>query len=109
MNDFDDFDDNFSDDFSDDSDNDGDFMDDDSIEDAFDDDFGSEDSIDDDGGIDEPPAEDVMCEDEITVGDAVFIGGTFMGWGFEEGMEEAERRRLEKEMADEKEQRDNLS
>jgi hypothetical protein len=85
----DDFDDNFSDDFNDDS-----------IEDAFDDDFGPEDSLDDDIGIEVEPAGDDMCEDDITMEDAVFIGGAIMGWGYEEGLLEAERRRLEKKMDD---------
>ena len=101
MNDFGDFDDDCTDDSHDDLGDEGhDFIDDDSIEDSFDDDSGSEDSFDDDMGIQDEPAGDHMCEDEISVGDAVFIAGTFMGWGYEEGLEEAERRRLEKEMDD---------
>ena len=110
MNDFDDFDDNFDHDFSDDfGDNGHDFMDDDSIEDSFDDNSDSEDSFDDDLGIQDEPAGDHICEDDISVGDAVFIAGTFMGWGYEEGLEEAERRKLEKKMDDDRNQLDNLS
>mgnify|MGYP001137475898 CR=1 FL=1 len=45
-------------------------------------------------------------QDEFTVEDAVMTGIAF-GWGYEEGMEEAERRRLEREMNKDKD-RDNL-
>ena len=86
--DFDDFDDDFGDDFSD---NGNDFMDD------SDDDFGSEDSLDDDSEIENEPTGDDICDDEITVEDAVFIGGTMMGWAYEEGVEEGKRRKLERE------------
>ena len=84
MDDFDDFDDGFED---------GDSMEDSSYED-----FCSEDSLDNDIGIQDEPAGDDMCEDNITVEDAVFIGGTMMGWGYEEGLDESERRRIEREM-----------
>jgi len=93
MDDFDDFDDGFED---------GDFMDD------SDGDFETDDPFDEDSGIEEEPTDD-MCNDEIPMEDAVFIGGTMMGWGYEEGLDEAERRRLEKEMDDDKDQLDNLS
>ncbi|MFH1738081.1 MAG: hypothetical protein ABIH23_03675 [bacterium] len=99
MDDFDDFDDDFSDDFEGDSGDDGNFMDDDSIEDSFDDDFGPEDSCEDDSGIEIEPIGDEMCDDEFTVKDAVILGSA-MGWAYEEGLDEAERRKLEKKMDD---------
>ena len=95
----DDFDDSFSDDFDDDSGDDSHFMDGDSIEDSFDDDFGPEDSSDDDSGIEIEPIGDEMCYNEFTVKDAVILGSA-MGWAYEEGLEEAERRKLEKKMQD---------
>ena len=84
---------------------DGDFMDDDSFEDGFDDDFGSEDSLDEDSGIEEEPSDD-MQNDEITMEDAVFIGGTMMGWAYEEGIEEGKRGKLEKKMNDKTDKKD---
>jgi len=101
----DDFFEDYNDDFYDDFSEDGDFMDDDSFEDAFDDDFDSEDSLVDDVDSEDESTEDNICGDNITMEDAVFIGGTMMGWGYEEGLEEAERRRLEKKM--DKEAKDN--
>ncbi len=89
----------FSDDFDDDSGDDGDFMDDDSMEDAFDDDSGIE---------NEPLGDDDMCDEEFTVEDAVMTGVAF-GWGYEEGMEEAKRRKLEKKMQDDRDKRNNRS
>jgi len=85
----------------------GGFPDDDSMEDAFDDDFGSEDSLDDDSGIEDEPAEE-MCEDEFTDQDT-FITGTAFGFGYEEGLLEAERRRLEKKMNDDQDHSNNRS
>ena len=85
--------DDFHDDFSD------VFDDGDSMEDSFDDDFGSEDSIDDDIGIEDEPTEDDMHDDEFTMKDAVILGSA-MGFAYEEGLEEAERRKLEKKMDD---------
>ena len=104
MDDFDDFDDDFGDDFGDDG---PDFMNDDSIEDAFDDDFGPEDSFDNDSGIEDEQADDV-CEDEFTSKEAV-IFGMAMNFAYEEGLEEAERRRLEKKMDDDLDQLDSRS
>ena len=98
---FDDFEDGFED---------GDFIgdsDDDFMEDSFDDvepeDFPNEDS-----GIEEEPTDDI-CDGEIPVEDAVFIGGTMMGWAYEEGIEESKRRRLEKKMDNDNERRNNRS
>ena len=45
-------------------------------------------------GIAQEPTDD-LCDDEFTVEDAVMTGIAF-GWGYAEGMEEVERRRLEK-------------
>jgi hypothetical protein len=91
--DFDDFDD-FNDGFDD-----GDFMDD------SDGDFGMDDPSDEDSGIEEEPTGDHKCDDEITVEDAVFLGGTMMGWAYEEGIEEGKRRKLEKKMNDDRNNR----
>ena len=85
--------DDYYDDFGD------DFMDDDSMEDSFDDDFGSEDSLD-DGGIEDEPTDDV-CDNEFTMKDAVILGSA-MGWAYEEG----KRRKLEKEMNDKTDKKD---
>jgi hypothetical protein len=85
----------------DDFDGNGDFMDDDSMEDSFDDDFGPEDSLDDDSGIEDEPTGDGVSDDEFTVEDAVMTGIAF-GWGYEEG----KRRKLEKKMNDDRDNRD---
>ena len=90
---FDDFDDGFED---------GDFMDD------SDGDFETDDPFENDNGIEENPIEDI-CDDEITMEDAVFIGGTMMGWAYEEGIEECRRRRLEKKMDEDQDKRNNDS
>ena len=96
MDDFyDDFDDGFDD---------GD----DSMEDSSYDDFGPEDSLDDDDTIEEEPMGDDQCDDEFTTKDAIFLGGA-MGFAYEEGLEEAERRKLEKKMQDDRDKRNNRS
>ncbi|MBW1969334.1 MAG: hypothetical protein JRI82_07525, partial [Deltaproteobacteria bacterium] len=73
---------------------------DDSMEDSSYDDFGPEDSLDDDSGIEDESADD-LCDDEFTVEDAVMTGIAF-GWGYEEG----KRRKLEKKMNDDRDNRD---
>jgi hypothetical protein len=90
---FDDFEDGFED---------GDFMDD------SDGDFEMDDPFDEDSGIEENPCEDI-CDDKITMEDAVFIGGTMMGWAYEEGLEEGKRRKLEKKMDNDQDKRNNRS
>ena len=80
-------------DFLDDFD-DGGFMDDDSFEDSFDENYETEDSFDDDPEIVDEPDEDVF-----SAKDAFFLG-VAMGFAYEEGLEEAERRKLEKKMRD---------
>ncbi len=90
MEDFDDFDDEFGDD---------------SFEDGFDNDFGPEDSLDDDGEIEDAPR-DNDCDDDFTMEDAVVLGGTMMGLAYEEGLKEAKRRKLEKKMDDDRNNRD---
>jgi hypothetical protein len=85
MDDFyDDFDDGFED---------GNFMDD------SEGDFEMDDPFDEDSGIEEESTDDV-CADGIPMEDAVFIGGTMMGWAYEEGLEDGKRRKLEKKMQD---------
>ena len=44
-------------------------------------------------------------DDEFTRKDAFLLGGA-MGWGYEEGLEERKRRKLEKEMDSEKDRQD---
>ena len=95
-------------DFEDDFDDDGDFMDDDSMEDGFDDDFGSDGSLDDGPEMEDDLTGDDMHDDEFTTEDAIFLGGA-MGFAYEEGMEEAERRKLEKKMDADRDQRNNNS
>jgi hypothetical protein len=93
----DDFYDDFEDGFED-----GDFMDD------SEGDFEMDDPFDQDTGIEKEPTDD-MCDDEIPMEDAVFIGGTMMGWAYEEGIETCKRRKLEKKMQDDQEKRNNGS
>ena len=95
--------DNFYDDFDDDF-----YEGDDSMEDSSDEDFGPEDSLDNDIGIEDEPMGDDQCDDEFTTKDAIFFGGA-MGFAYEEGLEEAERRKLEKKMQDDRDKRNNRS
>lgn len=76
---------------------DGNFMD-DSLEDSCEDNFEAEDSFDEDPEMVNEPDE-VESHDDFTAREAFFFGSA-MGWAYEEGLEEAERRRLEKEMED---------
>jgi hypothetical protein len=77
------------------------FSDDDSFEDGFEDNFEPEDLSDDDSGIEDEPTGDGVSDDEFTVEDAVMTGIAF-GWGYEEG----KRRKLEKKMNDDRDNRD---
>ncbi|MDP2644530.1 MAG: hypothetical protein Q8P24_06295 [Desulfobacterales bacterium] len=86
-------------DYSGDFDNDN-FMGDDSFEDSFDENHEPEDCFDADREIEDGPDEAEFHEDDFTAEDAFFFGGA-MGFAYEEGLEEAERRKLEKEMEDE--------
>ena len=45
-------------------------------------------------------------DDEFTARDAFLLGGA-MGWAYEEGLEKAERRKVEKEMNDKTDKREN--
>jgi len=94
----DDFFDDFEDDFGDDGD---------SFSDDPDDGFEMNDSIDDDTGI-EDKSTDNLCDDEFTTKEAV-IFGMAMNFAYEEGLEEAERRKLEKKMDDDQDQSNNGS
>jgi hypothetical protein len=89
-------------DFYDDDDGfeDGDFMDD------SDDDFEMDDPFNEESGIEQEPTDDIN-DDEIPMEDAVFLGGTMMGWAYEEGIEEGKRRRLEKKMDEDQEKSNN--
>jgi hypothetical protein len=94
----DDFYDDFDDDFGDDGD---------SFSDDPDDGFEMDDSLDDDPGIEDKSTDD-LCDDEFTTKEGV-IFGMAMNFAYEEGLEEAERRRLEKKMDDDQDQLDNHS
>lgn len=89
------------DDFSD------DFDDGDSFEDSFDEDFEAENSLDDDSGIEDEPTGDDIHEDKFTVEDAVMTG-IACGWGYEEGLEESERRNLIKKAEKENKKNEDL-
>ena len=78
---------------------DGDFMDDDSLEDSFDENCEAEDSLDDDPEMSDEPDEAESQEDGFSAREA-FMFGVAMGWAYEEGLEEAERRKLEKKLQD---------
>lgn len=92
------------DDYFDDFD-DGDFTDDDSFEDSSDENFEAEDSsFDEDPAMDNEPDEADSHEDDFNAKDAFILGGA-MGWAYEEGLEEAERRKLEKKMQADKDLR----
>jgi len=84
------------DDFFDDFDE-SDFVDDDSFEDSSDENLEAEDSFDDEPKMGDEPDEADLNENGFTSKDAFFFGGA-MGWASEEGLEEAERRKLEKKM-----------
>ena len=86
--------DNFYDDFDD-----GNFMDEDSFEDNIEDNCEAEDSLDDGPEMANEPDEADSCDIGITAQEAFFFG-IAMGFAYEEGLEEAERQRLEKEMED---------
>ncbi|TFG90778.1 MAG: hypothetical protein E4H16_01140 [Candidatus Atribacteria bacterium] len=94
----DDFFDDFEDDFGDDGD---------SFSDDPDDGFEMDDSLDDDTGIEDKFTDD-LCDDEFTSKEAV-IFGMAMNFAYEEGLEEAERRKLEKKMDDDRDKRNNRS
>ena len=90
---FDDYDDTFDgDDFGDDGE---DFMD-DSFEDTFDENFEPEDLTDDSTEIEDDQS-DGICEDEFTANEAL-IFGVGMGFAYEEGLIEAKRRKLQREL-----------
>ncbi|MFH1982965.1 MAG: hypothetical protein ABIL58_14080 [Pseudomonadota bacterium] len=68
-------------------------MDDDSMEDQFDEALPGDDMDEPEGPDDEMPAGEEADADGLT-GREVFYLGSAMGWAYEEGREEAERRRL---------------
>ena len=86
-----DFFDNFDDDF--------DEMDEDSFEDSLEENFEMDDTLDDDSEIEGETAGDDIHDADFTAQDAFFLGSA-MGWAYEEGLEERKRRKLEKEMND---------
>jgi len=86
------------DDFFDDFDE-GMFMDGDEFEDKFDENCEPEDCFEAGQGADSEPEVPESQEDGFSAREA-FMFGVAMGWAYEEGLEEAERRRIEKEMRD---------
>lgn len=88
------------DDFFDDFDE-GMFMGGDDFEDNIEDNCEQEDSVDDDPKMANEPGEADSLEDSFSASEAYFFG-TAIAFGYEEGMEEAERRRLEKKVEDDK-------
>ena len=83
----------------------GDFTDDDSFEDSSDENLETEDSsFDEDPEMGDEPDEADSHEDDFNAKDAFILGGA-MGFAFEEGLDEAERRKLEKKMQDDKDLR----
>jgi hypothetical protein len=91
------------DDYFDDFD-DGDFNDDDSFDDSSDEYFEAEDSSDEDLEMGDE-ANESESHDNFTVRDAFILGGA-MGFAYEEGLEEAERWKLEKKMNDKTDEKD---
>jgi len=90
------------DDFFDDFDE-GEFMDGDDYADNFDENCEPEDGFE-EGPEAGDPGEAESQEDGFSAREAFFFGSA-MGFAYEEGLEEAERRRLEKEMQDDKQAR----
>ena len=75
----------------------GGFMDGDDFEDKFDENFDPEGCSEDEPEVSGEPDEAESQEDAFSAREAFFFGSA-MGWAYEEGLEEAERRKLEKEM-----------
>ena len=88
------------DDFLDDFDE-GDFMDGDSFDDFFDENFESEDCFEDDQEVPDEPDGAELQEDGFSAREAFFFGAA-IGLGYELGLEESERQRLEKKIQDDK-------
>ena len=80
----------------------------DDVSDDSDDNLEMDDPLVDDSGIEEESTDDDMCDDEFTTKEAV-IFGMAMNFAYEEGLEEAERRKLEKKMDDDQDQSNNGS
>ena len=92
------------DDFYDDFDE-GEYMEGDNFEDQFDDNLEQEDCFEDDPENGAEPEEVESHEDSFSASEA-FMFGIAMGWAYEEGLEEAERRKLEKQMQDDKDSKE---
>ena len=88
------------DDFYDDFDE-GEFMDGDDFEDKFDENLEPEDCFEDGPGADSEAEVPESHEDGFSAREA-FLFGVAMGFAYEEGLEEAERRRLENEIKKDK-------
>ena len=92
-----DFFDNFDDDF--------DEMDEDSFDDSHEENFEMDDTLDSDNKSDDEPDEAESQDNSFTAKDAFLLGGA-MGFAYEEGLEERKRRKLEKEMNDKTDKRE---
>ena len=86
------------DDYYEDFGDDGDFFDDSEGN------FEMDDPFDEDSGIEDAPR-DNECDDDFTMEDAMMTSIAF-GWGYEEGLEEGKRRKLEKKMNDKTDKKD---
>ena len=95
-----DFFDNFDDDFDE-----GEFMDDDSFEERFEEEMEMDDTLEGTTELDDEQDNVESEEDEFTSKDAFLLGGA-MGFAYEEGLEERKRRKLEKEMNDKTDKKD---
>ena len=74
-------------------------MDEDSFDDSHEENFEMDDTLEGDSGIEGETAGDDIHDADFTAQDAFFLGGA-MGFAYEEGLEERKRRKLEKEMND---------
>jgi len=84
------------DDFFDDFDEDA-FMGGDDFEDQFDENLEPEDCFDDDQEVPDE-TDGAESQEHDFSGKEAFMFGVALGWGYEEGLEEAERRKLEKKI-----------
>jgi len=83
----------------------GEFMDEDSFEDSLEENLEMDDLFDDDNKSDDKPDGAESQNNSFTAKDAFLLGGA-MGFAYEEGLEERKRRKLEKEMNDKTDKKD---
>ena len=80
-------------------------MDEDSFEESFEEELEMDDMLDGDNKSDNEPEQAESEEDEFTAKDAFLLGGA-MGFAYEVGLEERKLRKLEKEMNDRTDKKD---